>query len=590
MLPPLRNAFRDWIDLEGAWDFAIDPQDRGEAEGWTAGPPPMALVAVPGSFNEQLEARGLLDYAGAAWLARTVEVPAHFAGRALHLYFGSADLRADVWVDGRHAGHHDQPFLPFEVPLDPAAAGRALRIVIRLDARLRHDDPLMGITREDYVREGRPKDEIFPAVRFDFHPYCGLHRQVALCARPPGGIADLVLDADRLPDGRGRLQVRLSGGDGGDALRLVLRDPLGAAVAEAAPDLVAARRGAVLEVPDCRAWRPDDPALYRLEATLLRRGVPVDAAERRTGFRRIEVRGDRLLLNDEPLYLRGFGMHEDFPALGKGQALAVTVRDLELLRWTGANCLRTAHYPYAEETLDLADRLGLLVIGEAACVNLDLRHDGAALRERHARAVTRMIARDRHHPCIIAWSLANEPGYLGEAAYRERGGDYFATIAAAARAADATRPLMVANVEYAGREDPAFAHCDLVAVNRYYGWYTMPGQVERAAARLGEELDFLLARYGKPVLLSEFGADAVAGQHAIGDRLFTEEYQAHLLEAMIDEVERRAGCCGALVWNFADFRTAQHHRRVVHNLKGVFTRTREPKRAAFALRARWQRH
>lgn len=590
MLPPLRNPFRDWIGLDGLWDFAADPDDRGEAEGWCAALPSTALVAVPGSWNEQLEARGLLDYTGAAWLARTVEVPAQFAGRALHLYFGSADLHADVWIDGRHAGRHDQPFLPFEVPLDPAAAGRALRLVVRLDTRLRHDDPLMGITREDYARESRAKDEIFPAVRFDFHPFGGLHRQVALCARPAGGIDDLVLDGDRRADGRGRLALRIAGGAAGDAVQLRVIDADGKAVVETTVTLDAARRGVELEVPDCRGWRPADPVRYRVEATLLRDGHAVDAASRHTGFRRIEVRGDRLLLDGEPLRLRGFGMHEDFPALGKGQALAVTLRDLELLRWTGANCLRTSHYPYAEDTLDLADRLGLLVIGEAACVNLDLRHDSPSLRERHRRAVAGMIARDRHHPSVIAWSLANEPGYLGEAAYREQGGAYFAELCAHARTLDPSRPLMVANVEYAGREDPAFAHCDIVAVNRYYGWYTMPGQVARAAARLGEELDFLLARYGKPVLLSEFGADAVAGQHALGDRLFTEEYQAHLLEAMLDEVERRAGCCGALVWNFADFRTAQHHRRVVHNLKGVFTRTREPKRAAFVLRARWHRH
>lgn len=589
MLPPLRNAFRDWIGLEGLWEFAADPHDRGEADGWSAGLPNPALVAVPGSWNEQLEARGLLDYTGAAWLARTVDVPAHHAGRTLRLYFGSADLRADVWIDGRHAAHHDQPFLPFEVPLDPAAAGRTLRIVLRLDTRLRHDDPLMGIAREDYVRESRAKDEIFPAVRFDFHPFGGLHRQVALCARPAGGIDALVLDADRRADGRGRLGVRIAGGAAGDALRLVLRDPTGADAIDTTVTLDAARGGVELELPQCRGWRPDDPALYRLEAILLRDAREVDRVERHTGFRRIEVRGERLLLDGKPLRLRGFGMHEDFPALGKGQALAVTLRDLELLRWTGANCLRTSHYPYAEDTLDLADRLGLLVIGEAACVNLDLRHDAPALRERHQRAVAGMIARDRHHPCVIAWSLANEPGYLGESAYREKGGAYFAQLCAHARALDATRPLMVANVEYAGREDPAFEHCDIVAVNRYYGWYTMPGQIARAAARLGEELDFLVARYGKPVLLSEFGADAVAGQHALGDRLFTEEYQAHLLEACIDEVERRAGCCGALVWNFADFRTAQHHRRVVHNLKGVFTRTREPKQAAFALRKRWHR-
>jgi beta-glucuronidase len=143
-----------------------------------------------------------------------------------------------------------------------------------------------------------------------------------------------------------------------------------------------------------------------------------------------------------------------------------------------------------------------------------------------------------------------------------------------------------ANVGYVGNDDPAFAESDIVGMNRYHGWYSEPAQLDRAVARLRDDFD-AVAAHGKPIVLFEFGADAMAGQHASHDQLFTEEYQARFIEAYWAEIEAHAAVAGGHVWNFADFRTAQHGRRVVHNLKGVFTRTRDPKMAAWALRKLW---
>ncbi|QYU69096.1 hypothetical protein J4558_02830 [Leptolyngbya sp. 15MV] len=155
-----------------------------------------------------------------------------------------------------------------------------------------------------------------------------------------------------------------------------------------------------------------------------------------------------------------------------------------------------------------------------------------------------------------------------------------------ARVLDPTRPLTHAKVGYAGNDDPAFGESDFLGMNRYHGWYSNPGQIEAGVAALRADFD-AVAAHGKPVVLLEFGADALAGQHATHDQLFTEEYQQRLIEAYWAEIERHPALAGGHVWNFADFRTAQHGRRVVHNLKGVFTRTREPKMAAWALRRLW---
>jgi beta-glucuronidase len=189
---------------------------------------------------------------------------------------------------------------------------------------------------------------------------------------------------------------------------------------------------------------------------------------------------------------------------------------------------------------------------------------------------------------VIAWSLANEPGYLGEAIYASASAPYWAEVFAHARALDPTRPLTLAQVQYAGEADPAFGLCDFLSVNRYYGWYTEPGQLERATVRLRELFDRLSAVHGKPIFVSEFGADAIAGFHATTDQLWTEDFQSDFIEAYWREILAHPAVIGGHVWNFADFRTAQHGRRAVLNHKGVFTRQRDPKRAAFTVRRLWR--
>jgi beta-glucuronidase len=134
-----------------------------------------------------------------------------------------------------------------------------------------------------------------------------------------------------------------------------------------------------------------------------------------------------------------------------------------------------------------------------------------------------------------------------------------------------------------------FAHCDFLSLNRYNGWYDMPGQLERAEAHLRAELTQISARWRKPMLLTEFGADAIPGMHATSAQLFTEEYQADFIATYWRVIENVAGCIGGHIWNFADFRTAQHHRRVQFNHKGVLTRTRDPKLAAWRVRELWHR-
>jgi beta-glucuronidase len=185
--------------------------------------------------------------------------------------------------------------------------------------------------------------------------------------------------------------------------------------------------------------------------------------------------------------------------------------------------------------------------------------------------------------------VGNEAGIWGEPeAVTEKGGTYWKAIFQHTRDLDGSRPITLPTCVQTKEEDPAYLYSDFISVNRYWGWYETPVKVDEAAVHLKSELEGLYNRYDKPILLSEFGADTIEGQHATYPQMFTEEYQSLLIGKYFEVIDSLSFMIGEHIWNFADFRTAQHHRRIIMNKKGVFNRQREPKLAAFVVRDRWR--
>ncbi|MFN2153003.1 MAG: glycoside hydrolase family 2 TIM barrel-domain containing protein, partial [Anaerolineales bacterium] len=298
--------------------------------------------------------------------------------------------------------------------------------------------------------------------------------------------------------------------------------------------------------------------------------------------REIKIEGDTLLLNSQPIYLQGFGRHEDFPITGRGYLPAVIIKDYALMKWVGANSFRTTHYPYSEQMMDLADRLGFLVIDETPAVGLFFAKEGYEHRLQLCRQyIQELVDRDKNHPSVIVWSLANEPhSRLPEAK------PFFRELYDLCKSLDSTRPATL--VSYVGLEEESFEFVDLLCLNRYYGWYTESGRLEDGYANLEKEIDALYAKFKKPLVLSEYGADTVPGHHAQPPDMFSEEYQAEMLAQYSRILRNKPYVVGEHVWNMCDFQTSQGVRRMGSmNLKGVFTRDRRPKLAAHRLREIW---
>ncbi len=534
MLYPRVNRFRQVIELGGFWDFRPDAENAGLAGGWQAGFSEGVPLAVPASWNDQLPR--LRDFLGPAWYSTSFTVPDGWNGGRMLLRFDSVSYLAAVWLNGTPLGEHEGGHLPFSFDVTPAIRAGANLLVVRVDGTLAPDRVPPGNVAPNPL-DGFPNNPPSPAASYDFFPFCGIHRPVRLCLVPPESIESIEVSAAHGPTGAGGavgatgaiLTVRIQAIVDGHATARATLSGHGVSLHSEA-DVSAGAAVMEIRLSHPALWSCESPNLYDLEVSLVRGGTPFDSYALSAGIRWIEVRGDQLLLNGTPLYLKGFGRHEDFPVTGRGIVPAVIVRDFDLMRWTGANSFRTTHYPYSEEMMDLADRLGFLVIDEIPAVGLFFSEEGLERRRQLCVSFLRdLIQRDRNRPSVIAWSVANEPHSRRPAA-----APFLRGLVDLARSSDPSRLVTV--VSHVGVEEEAFDHCDVLCLNRYYGWYTEGGRIEEGCRRLSQELDELHDKFRKPIILSEFGADTMAGWHSEPPEMFSEEYQARFIRA----VHRRA--------------------------------------------------
>ncbi|XP_017268024.1 beta-glucuronidase [Kryptolebias marmoratus] len=600
MLFPRESSSRELKELNGLWAFRADrspSRNQGFQEAWyksrLAETGPVIDMPVPASYNDITQDPTLRDFIGWVWYEREVVIPAHWiadGGTRVVLRVGSAHYYSVVWVNGVKVTEHEGGHLPFEAEIDSVLQENPTvpcRITIAVNNTLTLQSLPPGSIQYMNDRTMYPDGYFVQTINFDFFNYAGIHRPVLLYTTPKTYVDDITVVTDFLDNtGLVRYNVSVRGATTA-SVKVTFIDKEGHCVASSNEP------SGVLKVTDVKLWWPylmhENPGyLYSVEVRLMaddKRSYE-DVYTLPVGIRTVKVTSTQFLINNKPFYFHGVNKHEDADIRGKGLDWPLIVKDFNLMKWLGANSFRTSHYPYAEEILQMCDRHGIVVIDECPGVGIrDIRSFGNASLAHHLVVMDELVRRDKNHASVVMWSVANEP-----AAEMPPAELYFKTLIKHTKTLDPTRPVtFISDSNYA--RDKGAPYVDVICVNSYFSWYHDPGHLEVIPIQLNTQFENWYKKYQKPIIQSEYGADAVPGVHSDPPMMFTEEYQKLVLQSYhnIFDQKRKQYVVGELIWNFADFMTAQGVTRVVGNKKGIFTRQRQPKAAAYVLKERYWR-
>ncbi|XP_050098793.1 beta-glucuronidase isoform X4 [Anopheles aquasalis] len=602
LLYPIESETRELKSLDGVWNFVRSDSNnpsQGLREKWysddLARVRQTIQMPVPSSYNDVTEDATLRDHVGTVWYDRKFFVPRSWgdSGDRVLVRFGSVHYDTIVWINGVQIVKHEFGHLPFEAEVTKVLKyGQENRITVLCDNVLLQVTVPQGKVDNQAIDNGV---EMVQSYTFDFFNYAGIHRSVMLYTVPKVYIKDVAIRTGYdESEGSGSVDYQITASaNETDNLQVTVKlyDRNGTLVSK---DLAQGQLQGTASIPDVHLWwpylmHPEPGYLYTMEITLATiapvgdaNPTVLDIYRMKVGIRTLEWNATSFLINGKPIYFRGFGRHEDSDIRGKGLDLALLTKDFNLLKWVGANAYRTSHYPYSEESMQFADEHGIMIIDE--CPSVDTDNYSQILLQKHKSSIEQLIHRDRNHPSVVMWSIANEPrtGRLDADAY-------FAAVAAYTKKLDPTRPITAA-IAVNVNDDRAAQHLDIISFNRYNAWYANAGRLNMITNRVIEEAQAWNKMHNKPVLMSEYGADTMEGLHMLPAYIWSEDYQTRVFSQhfkAFDALRKQHFFIGEFVWNFADFKTAQTYTRVGGNKKGIFTRNRQPKAAAYLLRQRY---
>lgn len=565
---------RQHQSLNGRWNVIVDPYETGyynyRREPFDASPsgkggfyddlpPPQKgelveynfdlapTLKVPGDWNSQDEK--LMFYEGTVWMRRQFNAEPG-EGKHYFLYFGAVNYQAHVYLNGKKLGTHKGGFTPFQFDVSGKLNRGRNVVVVKVD-NMRHQDEI-------------------PTVNTDWWNYGGITRDVLLAEVPATYIADYKVQLAKGDLGRITGFVQLAGAAPRQSVSVSIPE---AGIRTTVNTDAGGRAEFTIPVRKLRYWSPEDPKLYGVEIA-----AGPDAVQDRIGFRTIETRGQDILLNGKSIFLRGISLHDENPLVqgrlrGEGDMRMM----LQWAKELNANYVRLAHYPHSERMSRLADEMGLLVWAEVPVYWTISWTNPDTYRNAH-RQLSDMVVRDKNRASVIIWSIGNETPvgesrnlFMGRLADTVRGLDDTRLVAAALEVHREGQQVVV--------EDPLADKLDLASFNEYAGWYW------------SDPKDMLNYRFDikvdKPVVVSEFGADALGGYHADDATRWSEEYQELLYQNQFKMLTAIPGLRGMTPWILADFRSPRRPHPLYQdfwNRKGLISDTGQKKKAFHTLK------
>lgn len=576
-------AYREVQDLSGPWTYSRDLYRTGltDINGWVAksrmqryrdvdvaaeeakggatffefdldrGP----QMAIPGAWNAAEPE--LRYYDGLIWFQRKF-TPKVFDGKRAFLRFEAVNYKAYVYLNGKEIGRHEGGFTPFVIEVTHALRAGENRLSVGVDST--HDA------------------QSIPTAITDWDLYGGITRPVKLIYTPETFVDDATLTLT--PEGRLKGMAQLNGPRAAGQVVTLNIAGLKATVSATTDS----NGQAVFDLKAPRAlklWSPETPALYEVSFSTVD-----DKLRDRIGFRTITVKGNQVLLNGKPVFLKGVSLHEEefgsHPARNMTEAASRALLS-EIKYGLHGNYVRLSHYPHSETTLRLADEMGLLVWSEIP-VYWTVDWENPAVLQKALRMQAETVFRDRNRASVILWSVGNETPV---SAARTQ---FHAAMADNVRALDPTRLISAALlVERKGNDiylaDPLVDKLDVLAVNTYAGWYgddplsALPGLHWNVPA-------------DRPLILSEFGADALAGyRDPTATHKFSEDYQAQYYRQTLKMADRIPTLNGMSPWILKDFQSPRREHPIYQNgwnRKGLLSETGVRKQAFDVLATYYQ--
>ena len=558
---------RSTVSLNGKWHIIIDPQEAGYYDyrykvnkyGYFKNAKPKdktslveydfdksGTLDVPGDWNSQKEK--LLFYEGTIWYKKSFDYERK-PGMRVFVYFGAANYHSIVYLNGQKLGEHVGGYTPFNFEITRFVREKDNFLIVKVDNRRRRD----GV----------------PALNFDWWNYGGLTRRVELVEVPQTFIRDyfIQLKTGSLDTVAGWVQL-----DGEQAEQAITVEIPEANVRRTFKTDTSGYAEIEFDAK-LQLWSTQEPKLYKVNIK-----SDTDNLVDTVGFRSIETRGTKILLNGKPIFLRGVCIHEQAP---KGNERAYSREHSEtLLGWAkemNCNFVRLAHYPHNEYMIRTAEERGILVWSEIP-VYWTINWESKAALDNALNQLTEMITRDKNRAAVILWSVANETPvsevrneFLIKLSERMKSLDptRLATAAMEKDYRDSTTPIIT---------DPFGKYVDVLGCNEYVGWYEkLPDRCDSYRWEVA---------YNKPVIFSEFGGGALAGFHADKYTRWSEEYQEYLYQKQIQMLEKIPFAAGTTPWILNDFMSPRRPLVRIQdfwNRKGLISDKGEKKRAFYVM-------